>query len=349
MTGALDELPWLKALRPDERERAAHHFRPVEIAAGARLAFPASESPRMALVLDGSIVLTRAELSGLAPVKIRLGPGDRWGELALFAAIRSGVDVEAPAGARLAVLDEEGFRAIGAEFPVVWLAVAAQLSSELKWKNDLLREIEEIDTERASAGELDLFLENKRRRVARRRTGVARRAGRELLRKLVTDPGREPAFWILLGFVTAIAVSRTVVALILRLHLQQQLFNLHASGGANPTHTHHFTYGFALIVASGLLAFFPRTRRWLKTIACAFGFGLGLVFDEFALIWNLNPDYYQTLSYEAQAAILLLLVQVVWLRRFYAGLLERWVGTRGAAATDGGGSSTNGPRGGGAP
>ncbi|HVO31407.1 MAG TPA: hypothetical protein VMV18_11740, partial [bacterium] len=189
---------------------------------------------------------------------------------------------------------------------------------------DLLREIQEFDAQRVSAQELDYFLETRRRKFARHRTGVARRAGQALLRVVITDPGREPAFWILTGFVSAIAISRTVVATILHFHLEHELFNLHESGAGNPTHTHHFTYGFALTITSGLAAFFPRTRRHLKTLAGIFGFGLGLVFDEFALIWNLNPDYYQRLSYEAQAALLLLLVQVVWFRRFYARLLGRF-------------------------
>lgn len=325
-----DELSWLGALRPDERERAAAFFRVQDLETGATLSWSADDPARMGLVLSGRIALTRAEIAGMPPVEIHLAQGDRFGELPLFAGIRGAGQVRATQPSRLAILDEAGLHALGEQFPVLWLGIAAKLSRELKWKNDLLREIQEFDAQRVDATQLELFLESRRRRVARRRTGVARSATRALLRTVVTEPGREPAFWILAGFAGAIAVSRLTVAVILRLHLEKTLFALRDSGGANPIHTHHFTYGFALMIVSGLVGFFPGTRRWLRALATVFGIGLGLVFDEFALIWNLNPDYYQALSYEAQIVLALLLAQLVWFRRFYAALLDRLTG-RGAA------------------
>jgi hypothetical protein len=84
---------------------------------------------------------------------------------------------------------------------------------------------------------------------------------------------------------------------------------------------HHFNYGFALVVLTGLLAFFPGSRRTLRVLAAAFGVGLGLVFDEFALIWNLDPNYYQPLNYWAQALLAAVLVQLVYFRRLYADSL----------------------------
>lgn len=318
-----DELIWLRDLRPDERERAAHHFRIVELGASEKLSMPASEPPRMGVVVSGSIALTRAELPGLPPVEIRLVAGDHWGELAVFAEIPSGVDVMAREPAVIAMLDPAGFRAITSEFPIAWVRVAALLSHELKWKNDLLREIQEFDASKASAQELDLFLDGKRRRVARRRTGIARGATRMVYRKLIADPQRDPAFWILLGFVISIAVSRMVVAFILEFDLQERLFNREDSGGPNPTHTHHFNYGFAILIVSGLVALFPQSRRFLRFLSLVFGIGVGLVFDEFALIWNLNPDYYHALNYQAMAVLGALLVQIVYFRKFYSTFFHR--------------------------
>lgn len=318
-----DELVWLRDLRPDERERVARHFRIVELPTAQTLSMPADEAPRLGVVVSGSITLTRAELPGLPPVEIRLGAGDHWGELAVFAEIPSGVGVMAREPAVLALLDPEGFRAIASEFPIAWVRVAALLSRELKWKNDLLREIQEFDASKASARELELFLDSKRRRVARRRTGIARGAARQVYRKLIADPQRDPAFWILLGFVAAIAVSRMVVAFILEFDLQEKLFNLQDSGGANPTHTHHFNYGFAILIVSGLIALFPQSRRFLRFLSFVFGIGVGLVFDEFALIWNLNPDYYHALNYQAMGVLAALLVQIVYFRKFYSTLFHR--------------------------
>jgi hypothetical protein len=259
-------------------------------------------------------------------VEIRLGAGDHWGEFALFAEIPSGVEVTAREPTILALLDPGGFRAIAEEFPIIGVRVAANLSRELKWKNDLLREIQEFDVAKASDSEIGMFLEAKRRRVARHRTGIARGATRIVYQRLIAEPRRDPAFWILLGFVGAIVVSRAIVALILRFNLQENLFNLQESGGANPTHTHHFNYGFAILIASGLIALFPRSRRFLRALSFVFGVGVGLVFDEFALIWNLNPDYYHALNYQAMAVLGALLIQIVYFRKFYASLVDRMLG-----------------------
>jgi len=322
----VEELTWLKDLRPDERERVARHFRIVELSTTQRIDLPVTEPPRMGVVIQGSITMKRAELPGLPAVEIRLGAGDHWGELAVFAEIPSGMEIAAREPVVLALLDPPGFRAIVDEFPIIWVRIAALLSRELKWKNDLLREIQEFDVSKASDSELEMFVEAKRRRVARHRTGIARGATRVVYRRLIAEPGRDPAFWILLGFVIAIAVSRMTVALILKYDLGHKLFALGDSGGANPTHMHHFNYGFAILIVSGLTALFPQSRRFLRAISFVFGIGVGLVFDEFALIWNLNPDYYHSLNYQAQAVLAALLIQIVYFRKFYAAIIDRVLG-----------------------
>ncbi len=319
---ALDGITWLARLRPDERERIAARFEGIRLAAGETVTLSAGDAPRLGVVVEGEVTLKRAELPGLPPSETRLVHGDRWGELAVFAGLHTGVEVIARTPTTIALLDEASFARIAAEFPVVWLEVTARLSRELKWKNDLLREIQEFDRE-AGARALELFLQAKRRRIARRKTGVARDTWRALIRAVIAEPARNPAFWILSGFVIAIAASRFVVAMILRFGLQEALFNLKDSGGANPIHTHHFNYGFALLITAALTAFLPWTRRWLLPLAFAFGVGLGLVFDEFALIWKLNPDYYDPLNYQAQAFLALVLLQIVYLRRFWVSLLAR--------------------------
>lgn len=311
-------LPWLAALRSDERARVVARFRHRVVPPDARLA-PAA-SPTLGVVLSGNVTVTRRLPD--AVVSIRLRPGDRWGEVAVFADLRDPIEVTATTPAVVATLDRPGLLALAAEHPIVWLAVAERLSRELKTTSDLLREIREVEATDFGRASFTRFLATKRRHVGRR-AGIARDATSALFRQLVGAHVREPAFWVLAGFVGAIAVSRLVVAFILGFGLEEQLFNLKASGGANPVHVHHFNYGFAVLVLAGLSAFFPRARRHLRTIAAAFGIGLGLVFDEFALIWNLDPDYYQPLSYQAQGVLAAVLVQLVYFRRAYADFTDR--------------------------
>jgi hypothetical protein len=66
-------------------------------------------------------------------------------------------------------------------------------------------------------------------------------------------------------------------------------------------------------------------------LAAVFGIGCGLVFDEFALFWNLDPEYAQTASLVAAAVAAATLVQLVWFRRFWSALMRRmWLAARGA-------------------
>ena len=69
----------------------------------------------------------------------------------------------------------------------------------------------------------------------------------------------------------------------------------------------------------------------LRGLALVFGLGAGLVFDEFALFWNLNPEYAQELSVIAAGLAIAVLIQVTYFRRFWAALARRaWLGLRGA-------------------
>ena len=88
-------------------------------------------------------------------------------------------------------------------------------------------------------------------------------------------------------------------------------------------HVHHFNYGLVLIGASGLAALFPFGRRALRGLAFVFGAGAGLIFDEFALFWNLNPEYAQSLSLEACGVAAAVLVQLVYFRTFWTAVARR--------------------------
>jgi hypothetical protein len=140
---------------------------------------------------------------------------------------------------------------------------------------------------------------------------------------LFTAPGARPSFWVLVGALAALATARTVVAMIIRNGLQKHLFALIGGRVGHPLHVHHFNYGLLLVTLVGVLAMVPSRRRTLRRLAFAFGFGVGLIVDEFALLWNLNPDYYQPSSRFAAALVVLVIVQVVYFHALYAALLRR--------------------------
>ena len=129
---------------------------------------------------------------------------------------------------------------------------------------------------------------------------------------------------MLLGFMASLGGARTVVALILKYGLEKRLFALVQHGNdPNPMHVHHFNYGLIVASMSGVASLFPFGRRALRLLAATFGIGIGLIFDEFALIWTLNPEYSQSLSLISAAIAFVFLVQLVWFRHFWGALVRR--------------------------
>jgi hypothetical protein len=316
---AVSGLAYFRALRPDEIARVTVHFRLVELQAGEDLVIGPDDPVELALVCSGSVLLA-------APGEHRrMFQGDRYGDLSLDTReLRPARLTARRNGTLVGLLDGDGLTRILGEFPIAALPLCQEIASELKWKTDLLRDLEMIHREGLAGTQRERALASRRHKLKRRRRGVIRAASRVLWRRLVLERDQEPAFWVLTGFLVALAGARTVVKTILTFNLQKTLFALIPSpGGLNPVHVHHFNYGIALMVLAGIAALLPAGRRVLRLLAFAFGAGLGLVLDEFALLWNLHPDYYQRESYVAIVVALIVLTQVIYFRSFYLGLLRR--------------------------
>lgn len=317
LDSALAMLPFFAHLRTDERVRIAERFRLTRLQAGAAYSIRA-DAPELVLIAGGQAALA---LDGGAPVE--LFAGDVVGELEVAIGRGAGGALTAREPTTLATLDRAGLESLFADFPAVAPPWVAQLARELKWRNDLLREISLAHAEGLPAPALEAVLRRRRRHLQRRRRSPVRRATATLLRALFTAPGARPSFWVLVGAIAALATARTVVAMIIRNGLQKHLFALIGSRVGHPLHVHHFNYGLLMVSTVGVLVLLPRARRGLRRLAFVFGFGLGLIVDEFALLWNLNPDYYQSSSRLAAALVLLAIVQVVYFRRVYAALGRR--------------------------
>lgn len=125
-----------------------------------------------------------------------------------------------------------------------------------------------------------------------------------IYREVIADQKSETAFWILVGFGPALAISRLLV------HLVPYLFlTIHHN------HVHHFTYGIIILALAGYLALITpgRVKHW---VAWLYGVGLALAFDEFGMWLHLTNNYNLDLSEDAVAIILLYLITVVYLMDF---------------------------------
>jgi CRP-like cAMP-binding protein len=326
----LSSLSLFEHLRADEVGRIAKRFEVTALGAGESKTFaPTMEAARLVVVVDGRIELEVT--SAVGSLRSTLEPGDRCGETALLAALPRKTTITAAVPSEIATLDAAGLEALLDAVPAIALPLSAELASELATKDDAVRQLLELHAEKLPAEQMTAAIAERRRVISRHGARVARNSPRALFRRLVVQKGAEPPFWMLAGFILSLGLARLTVATILKYGLEKQLFALVPGNDPNPEHVHHFNYGLILIGASGLGALFPFGRRLLKGLAFAFGVGAGLVFDEFALFWNLNPEYAQSLSLIAAGVMAGVLVQLTYFRRFWAALARRsWLKLRGA-------------------
>jgi CRP-like cAMP-binding protein len=313
-------------LRPDEIARVSKRFHVDALAAGESRAFAEA---RMVVVVRGAALLEVDAAGGV--LRSPLEEGDRYGALSLVTGYSRRFVVRAPREVTIATIDREAFEAVMKELPAIALPVASEVAEELSARNDLLRQLLELHAERLPPEELEAAIRERRDVLRQRGAHVSRLSPRALFEKLVVAEGAEPPFWMLVGFAASLGAARLVVHLILKYKLEKQLFALVPGTDPNPMHVHHFNYGLILLGSAGIAALFPLGRRALRFLALAFGFGCGLVFDEFALLWNLDPEYAQGLSLWAAAIACVVLVQLAYFRSFWTALARRaWLRARGA-------------------
>jgi CRP-like cAMP-binding protein len=313
----LASLAIFEHLRPDEIGRIAARFARKSLAAGERYDGDGNE---LVVVVRGTIELEVVRAG--RPLRARMAVGDSFGIQALVAGHPNSFAMTAPTPAVIAVLDAPGLERVLAEFPAVALPLCREVATELAVRDDFLRQLLELHAADLPATELSAAI-TKRRIAQRNPARVTRASTRGAFRRLVIDEGAEPAFWMLVGFIASLTGARLVVHLILKYGLEQQLFALVPGNDPNPMHIHHFNYGLVLVGVSGLIALFPLGRRMLRGLALMFGLGAGLVFDEFALFWNLNPEYAQRLSLIAAGVAAAVLLQLVYFRAFWGALARR--------------------------
>ena len=108
------------------------------------------------------------------------------------------------------------------------------------------------------------------------------------------NPHRQCARLVFFVFSLTFIASRVLVILIMTKRMPDLFLHL---GG---THVHHLNYGIFLLSAVGaLLLFAPLSERQKQWVACAYGFGMALTFDEFGMWLHLGGSYWQRASYDA--------------------------------------------------
>jgi hypothetical protein len=121
-------------------------------------------------------------------------------------------------------------------------------------------------------------------------------------------PGKETHFLILIAFVCSFGFIRTSAHMI-RAQVSWWPGNVETKTG---THIHHLVWGILLLMVMGYLGIATAIPSpWFELVAIAFGIGMGLTLDEFALWLNLEDVYWKEKGRESIDAVVVTVVLLV--------------------------------------
>ncbi len=105
----------------------------------------------------------------------------------------------------------------------------------------------------------------------------------------LVDHGRQYLFLVLVGFLASFGFIRLSTRLMRSPRVPWWPGSVVSEGGV---HVHHLVFGIVTMMAAGVVSFtLEETGVWYELCAVAFGIGIGLTIDEFAL-WIYLDDVY---------------------------------------------------------
>jgi hypothetical protein len=120
--------------------------------------------------------------------------------------------------------------------------------------------------------------------------------------------GEEMHFLILLAFLGSFGFIRTSAHMI-RAQVSWWPGNVETKGG---THIHHMFWGILLLMTMGYVGLATDIGSpWLELVGIAFGIGLGLTLDEFALWLNLKDVYWSQKGRQSIDAVIVATLMLV--------------------------------------
>jgi len=144
--------------------------------------------------------------------------------------------------------------------------------------------------------------------------------------KDIQVPGKEAHFLILIAFVSSFGFIRFSAHMI-RAQVSWWPGNVETKSG---THIHHMFWGILLLITMGYIGIATSIPDpWFELVALAFGIGMGLTMDEFALWLNLEDVYWQKKGRQSIDAVVItvsLLVIALLGLRFWIDIWDAALG-----------------------
>jgi CRP/FNR family transcriptional regulator, cyclic AMP receptor protein len=124
--------PLLKELSSDDTSALLPHVHAVTLRRGDRLYDEGDIDDQLYVVIDGKVKLTRTSTDGREVLVRVQGPGDMFGELAMFDPTYRTSNASAVTDARLAAIAHDDLRAVLADRPAIALLLLRELAQRLR-------------------------------------------------------------------------------------------------------------------------------------------------------------------------------------------------------------------------
>jgi CRP-like cAMP-binding protein len=331
----LRDVDFLAPLDDATLEELVEHATLARHRAGDRIVNELDAGADVFILTEGHAEVIVEPRGGTRRVLLTLSPGSAFGEMASLTGELRSATVVATGDVELLVIRDADFDRLRERRPEVAVALLATLARRLV---DADRAIDALLADPRSpiaeggdpggsaggAGGLPREIDRGAEPTAAAPVQVERGSIRRVWRELVVNRHRDLAFLTLVSFIATLVIVRLVVYLSFRLEVAPRGV-LRAA----------YMSGFALLfvsAASALLTFRPVVR---KLVAIAYGVGAALIFNELGVtlafdiffkdIHTPDPDvafdverlYRRTEPLRAIAIGLVVLIQAVYLRRFY--------------------------------
>ncbi len=141
-----------------------------------------------------------------------------------------------------------------------------------------------------------------------------------LLRTIILNKRKEIPFIIFFSFLITFVCSRLVVRGI-ELNIFPKILDIFFDYVyIKEIHVHHLNFGIIILTIAGFISLIRQSNKHLYKLACLYGIGLGLTFDEFYIWFSLNDNYWNRLSYDAIIIISAIFLNIIYFKTFWKKL-----------------------------
>ncbi len=306
---ALRRVSFLAVLDEEELRELADHSRHARFAPGQRILGELEAGADVHVLVEGRVEVSVESEAGGRLVLRTLEAGSAFGEMASITGELHSASVDAATEVEVLVIPDADFDRLRERRPEVAVALVRLIGERLAGAEQTIDDLLE-DRERIAAGAPR----------ARLRRGSIARAWREL----VVNRRRDLAFLGFAGFVGTLLLARLLVHLAFR-------FDVMPRGVLQGA----YLTGFALLALSAVGAVLSYRRGTRRAVALAYGVACALIFNSLGVTLAFDiffkdihtPDpsvpfdierlYRRTEGLRAVVIGLVVLVQLVYLRRFY--------------------------------